>query len=97
MYIVYSIVYMHTFTVMIDAADSTKRIASAYQVTRQCMEMAAEVIYVCIYLCVNLSIYTYIKILFIYLHVYTGALLISPNLGSCAIDPTFIAFIYIYV
>jgi hypothetical protein len=27
----------------------------------------------------------------IHLCVYTGALLISPNLGSCAIDPTFTA------
>jgi hypothetical protein len=31
-----------TITVTIDAADSTKRIVSAYQVTKQCMEMAAE-------------------------------------------------------
>ena len=53
-----------TITVTIAADDPNKREVNAYQVTKQCMEMAAE-----------------------------GALLVSPNLGCCAVDPTFTAVV----
>lgn len=75
-----------TITVTIDAADSTKRIVSAYQVRKM----------------KNKHLPTYYRALSHILSVCQitkqgmemaaeGALLVSSNLGSCGIDPTFTA------